>query len=448
MIDLNGSKPLFRKHAERVHPYRILFWLVMVLAALFVLRGYATGGIQPVSLVTPTPTRTFVSYEEEAKTHFAAGNLEDAITAYKRALEVSPKEARLWAELARIQVYSSTQKVNAEDRAKRLKEALDSVNRAVELAPDNSTAHAIRAFVLDWNAGLGGPDAETYLVEAEQAAIRALQLDGTNTLALAYYAEILADQLKVLQAQEYIEQAVQRDPSLMDVHRIYAYVKESLRDYEGAIKEYEKALQITPNLTFLHLRIGVTYRVLAADQRKDYYDRALEYFEQAATINQQLGIKDPLPYISIAKTYAQLGTFFPAALNIRKALEYMPDSADVYGQTGIIFYKGKNYEGAIEALKCAVEGCTPEESCKVRRCADANDPAITISGLPLTDETVVYYYTYGSALAGLHRKTNNYCARAVVILGKVREAFRSDTIIMNIIAPSIAICESYGYNTP
>lgn len=448
MIDLNGSKPLFRKNLARVNPYRVLFWLVLVLAAMFVLRGYATGGIQPVSLITPTPTRTFGSYEEEAKTHFAAGNLEDAITAYQRALEVSPNEARLWAELARIQVYSSTQKVSAADRDKRLKEALDSINRAVELAPDDSTAHAIRAFVLDWNAGLGGEDADAYLVEAEQAAIRALQLDGTNTLALAYYSEILTDQLKVLQALEYIEQAVRRDPELMDVHRIYAYVKESLRDYEGAIEEYEKALQITPNLTFLHLRIGVTYRVLAADQRKDYYDRALEYFEQAATINQQLGIRDPLPYISIAKTYSQLGTFFPAALNIRKALEYMPDSADVYGQTGIIFYKGKNYEGAIEALKCAVEGCTAVESCKVRRCTDANNPAIEITGLPLNDQTVVYYYTYGSALAGLHRKTNNYCTQAVVILGKVRAAFREDTIIMNIIEPSIAICENYGYATP
>jgi len=41
---------------------------------------------------------------------------------------------------------------NDADRKARLEDALNSADQAVALAPDESTNHAIRAFVLDWYA--------------------------------------------------------------------------------------------------------------------------------------------------------------------------------------------------------------------------------------------------------------------------------------------------------
>ena len=145
-------------------------------------------------------------------------------------MRIDPAAADIWGKLARIQAYSSATMTTDEQRRVRLQEALNSADKAVELAPEDSTAHAIRAFVLDWNASpvYVGDQVEKYLTDAEQAARRALTLDPTNTLALAYYAEILTDQQKLDQALISIEQAVQRDPSLMDVHRVYAYVLESV----------------------------------------------------------------------------------------------------------------------------------------------------------------------------------------------------------------------------
>jgi tetratricopeptide (TPR) repeat protein len=369
--------------------------------------------------------------------------LEEAINALKEAVVSEPNNAQLWAELARIQTYSYTQKITREDQTKRLQEALDSINQAVKLDPESSTVHAIRAFVLDWNAILAGDKATDMLVEAEQEAIRALQLDPTNTLALAFYAEILTDEQKLVQAEQYIQQAVQRDPSLMDVHRINAYVMESNADYKGASEEYKKAITIAPNLTFLYIRLGNVYYLTLKD-----YPNALDVFAKAANINQQLGVQDPIPYISIAKTYVQEGEFFIAARNIIKALTYEPTNPNVYGETGIILYKGKNYEGSLIALKCATLGCSAQESCDVRECDDPNTPSIVLTGLPLDDSTVVYYYTYGSALAGLHRKSNNYCAQAVKILAMVRDKYQAQSDIMSIIDPSVQICASYGFNLP
>ena len=162
------------------------------------------------------------------------------------------------------------------------------------------------------------------LTEAEQEAVRALQLDNTNVLALAYYAEILIDQQNITQGEQNMLQALEKGQDLMDVHRVYAYLLETEGLYSQAIAEYDKAIAIAPNLTFLYMRAGANYRQLAfistiEDQRLALYDKSLEYFAKAAAINEQLGVKDPGPYISISKTYSQLGEFYAAGRNRSKS---------------------------------------------------------------------------------------------------------------------------------
>jgi tetratricopeptide (TPR) repeat protein len=329
----------------------------------------------------------------------------------------------------------------------RLQEALDSINSGLEANPDDSTVHAVRAFVLDWNANpaLVGDEWTSLLTESEQEAIHALALDNQNTLALAYYAEILVDSQQLIQAEQYINQAMERDPGLMDVHRVNGYVRESLGYYGDAIRAYQEAVEITPNLTFLYIRIGVNYRQLKQ------YELALEYFAKAANINEQLGVQDPLPYLAIGKTYSQMGEFFVAAQNVRKVLEFDPTNPDIYGTLGMIYFKSRNYEGAIPALKCSTYGCSPEESCLARigdpeYCADpaniVDSPAI--SGMALTTSTVVYYYTYGSVLAGMHRPYNNYCELSLDVMQEVRSEFSGEPVIIQIVEASEEICASFG----
>ena len=86
----------------------------------------------------------------------------------------------------------------------------------------------------------------------------------------------------------------------MDVHRIYGYYLESNRLYRQAIEEYQRALQINPNLTFLYISIGHNYRALAlaslpGAQQTELYDRALESYAKAIRLNEQLQILDPPP---------------------------------------------------------------------------------------------------------------------------------------------------------
>jgi tetratricopeptide (TPR) repeat protein len=414
----------------------------LVIGSFFLLRAVVfTKEIKSPFEPTPIPTRVSGSYALEGETHFDAGNLTAAIEAYARATKAEPNNAQIWSELARIQAYSSASLTTDGERRIRLQEALASINAGLKVDVDSSLVHAVRAFVLDWNANpaLSGVQSPNLLNEAEQEALRALQLDKNNTLALAYYAEILVDQQKWAQADQYIKLALERNEPLVDVYRVNAYVEESLGNYAEAIKNYKKASEIMPNMTFLYIYTGYNYRQLRQ------YTLALEYFEKAININKQLGLSDPIPYLAIGKTYSQMGEFFSAARNVKAALNIDPSNPEVYGSLGVVYFKNRNYEGAITALKCAVKGCNPTDSCDVRQCKDATNPSIEIKGLELTANSVVYYYTYGSVLAGMHRTAEPYCQDAVPVLQEVRQAFKADTTILAIIEPSENICASFGY---
>ena len=438
----------FRKPAT--NPYRIFILLILIMGGIWLIMQVEQGNITRPFTPTPTPTRVAQSYALEGDAQFEAGQLDAAITAYQEATRVDPTNAEVWAKLARIQVYSSVQQTTDDQQRGRLQDGLASIDKAVELAPDDSSVHAIRAFVLDWNANaalFGEDQAADYLLEAEQNAVRAIQLDNQNALALAFYAEILVDEQKWNQAEQYVLQALENDDSLMDVHRVYAYVLESFGQYNQAIQEYDKALAISPNLTFLHLRAGANYRRLAFGSQNDatrteLYEKSLEYFAKAARINKQLDIQDPIPYLSISKTYSQEGEYFIAARNVQKALEIDPTNADTYGQLGIVFFKSRNYEGSIPALKCAIRGCTAAESCDGRGGCGPNDVPAEVIGLALSESTVVYYYTYGSVLAALSRPKENYCEEAMLIMAEVKAEFSDDRDIMGIVQAGEAICES------
>jgi tetratricopeptide (TPR) repeat protein len=432
--------------------YRVFLWLFLILVIGWV--GYRmqfAGTLKSPFAATATATRSVLSYAEEGDAYFTAGNLDKAIAAYQQAVRLDPAAARIWAEMARIQTYSSSLLTTDQARHQRLQEALDSANQAVTLAPEDSMGFAIQSFVLDWNAGAAltnEKERRDLLLQAEQAATRALQLDNRNALAQAFYAEILVDQQKWFQAEQVIIPAVENGAQIMDVHRVYAYVLESTIQYRQAIEEYQKALEINPNLTFLYISIAQNYRALAFrasekdPQRLVLYNQALDNFALAAKLNEQLGIKDPLPYLGIAKTYAQLGDFFAAARNAIKAVSFEPTNPDLYGQLGDVYKRGRNYETAIIALKCAVEGCTAAEACEaIGGCFGGNTGAAVV-GLPLTSGSAPYYLDYGSVLAAFGPRHPEYCITAVRVLSQLMAAYGDDDTVRINAQEGLNICSA------
>jgi len=446
---INERKDLFRHSGKNSNPYRIMLILLVIVVLLAFLREYVSGKIWPPFVPTPTPTRSVNSFITEGETHFQAGNLQKAIESFNKALILEPENTAVRVELARILTYSSSSLTTDQERRDSLNEALAVIDIAKQDEPNNADVLAMRAFVLSWlsNPTLSGELSEDFRNQAEAEALAAIQLDSNNTLAKAYYAEILIDQYKLAQAQDYIAQARENGEELMDVCRVQAYIYEIFGEYNLAIEWYEKATAITPNLTFLYIRTGVLYR------HGRNFDKALELFAKAVSLNEQLGIKDPIPYMAIANTYIRNGEAMAASRNAYRALEINPYNPDTYGQVGVIYHRARNYEGAILALRCAVEGCTAEETCLARE-EEPCRSKIETSALPLSDSTVLYYYTYGSVLAGLHRDgLDDYCETAARVFQQVRAMYSANEDIMAIVVPSENICrispgETYPTSTP
>ncbi|HNB40589.1 MAG TPA: tetratricopeptide repeat protein, partial [Anaerolineales bacterium] len=220
-MNIYNKRSLFRRRDES-SVYRMFFVVIFILGGIWLIRSVQQGDVKPLFLPTPTPTRFATSYTMEGDANFTAGQLNAAIEAYQEAATIDPSNADVWAQLSRVQTYSTALIVQREDLLKRLDEAIVSAEKAIEVNPDSSNAHAVYAFALDWKASYTSDSRErqTLLQDAEQHATRAILLDNTNVLAQAFYAEILVDQQKWTQAQQFIDQALAADPTLMDVHRV------------------------------------------------------------------------------------------------------------------------------------------------------------------------------------------------------------------------------------
>jgi tetratricopeptide (TPR) repeat protein len=304
---------------------------------------------------------------------------------------------------------------------------------------------------------------EAFLAEAEQSAAQAARLDPESVLAVAYLAEVYVDQGNIAQANDLAVTALQRalagDVSqefLMDVHRVNATVLENQARYMAAIEEYENAARVNPNLTFLYINIGANYRALRN------FDLAIEYFARAARINEQIGIQDPNPYLAIGNTYARDGEFFIAALNVERALQIDPANPDIYARLGTVYFQARNYESSIPVFKCAIEGCTARESgdltCDlgIYLCESGSDQALELGArvdpLPLVNETIEYYYTYGSALtfyAGSEEYEGDACSDAEEVFTELMAKYGNEALVAAIVAEGRAICSAPGaFSTP
>jgi tetratricopeptide (TPR) repeat protein len=475
-------------------------YVAAILAGLGILKALDAGVLRSPFAPPPAPTRMAASYIAEGRAFFDAGILEKAITAYQKAAAVEPADPQLWAELARIQTYSSELMLSNAEKAERLREAKASIDKAVcptdtfgdldaderqsalqaskaaaateflstvfptplsaiqrqrqqetnasigQIAgcrTDFAEGYAIKTLVLDWLANPAWMDEQTrgqMLTDAYLASTRALTLDSSNALALAFRAEVLIDQSNWSAALDAGAQAAQRGPGIMDVHRAYAYVLESNAYYTRAVEEYLAAIRLNSNLPFLFIRLGANYRKLgetaaSPDLSAQYIADALDAFNRAAELNP----KDPIAYLSIAQTYANQGEFFAAERNAEKALSLDNTNPLLYGRLGVIYYKAKNYETAIKVLRCAVRGCAAADN-------EIGEVDV-VETLPLAANSLDVYYIYGSVLSFYGNESDN-CGEAAEIFALLRASAFHDDTVEAIIREGEVICASYARRTP
>ncbi len=364
---LSGSKWNTRKRKRGPNLWRVLILLVLIGGLLYI-NSFVLPRTPPLFVSTPTPTRSPATFALEAESLFQGGKLSQAEEAYRQAIAIDPQEVSYHIGLARVQVFAG-----------KYAEAVSNASNAVLLEDNSALANAVLGWALDFLA-LEDPEAASTL-DALERVERAVELDPNSALVRAYYAEVLIDDdLEAYdRAREQAQLAVQLDPNLLEAQRALGYVWERTGNYELAFDAYENALRINQNLAILHIAMGnMLFNLGEVNEAITSYTRA-----------SSLAPTDFTPLQLSARAYAQVGEYGKASQYAQSAVDVQPSNARLHGDLGRWLYKNGDYQAAIESFTLAIRGGTYGE--------DA-----VVEGLPLDpgDDTVVeFYYMYGLALA-------------------------------------------------
>ena len=293
------------------------------------------------------------------------GKFQDAIAAYTRALAVNDQAAEAYAHRAQALLDLG-----------RNKQALEDVNRAIELAPKWAGAYRIRASVYaalqdsqaaaadeanamvanlhvrtiefpessgpaDPQPAAGGqaPDPDDTVPEMEESAsspgyeerrMRAAALfdHGRYAEAIAVYTELIAG----------------GDTSAATYYA-RGFAKARNRAVQESIDDYTLAIQADPNFAAAYNNRGVAYRSLGRteDAIRDY-DRAIA-----------LDASYAMAYINRGSAYVALNDTDQALADMTKGIELEPQRVEGYVDRGAVYGKLKRFDEAIADLQHALE---------------------------------------------------------------------------------------------
>ncbi|MBG0784803.1 MAG: tetratricopeptide repeat protein [Anaerolineaceae bacterium] len=397
------------KRRRRSNPWLIAFLLIAIGFVAY-LNVYIIPTVPPPFVPTPTPTRDPVSYVQEAEVYVAEGRYTVAMEAYQAALKADPQNVSIYLSLAKLQIYSGEYEaasVNAEN--------------ALLLDKTRSQSYGLLAWA---RAGMG-----EYL-EAENFVKTGIDLDPNNAFLHAVYADVLARRVMADVAEldtldlaiEESQKAITLGPDLLEAHWARAIVLEITGNYEEAIAQLERAIEINDKVADLHLLLGRNYFAIEEN------DQAIFEFTRAYALNPT----DPTPNWYVSQVYLRLGEHSKAIQAAETAVNDAPSDPAMYGNLGTMYYRDLQYNRAIEALELAVRGGTTADG-------------VVVEGLPLDySSTVIGFYSrYGLSLARVNR-----CTEAVQIAQAILQTVADDETAVYNADIIIETCQENQVNPP
>jgi tetratricopeptide (TPR) repeat protein len=372
---LKGNKwNMTRRTRRRGSPWRMVFFLFFA-GSIFYINQFVVPSTPAFAIPTPTPTRSPESFTNEADELFAQGKFAPAILALEQAIQVDPLNKANFVALAQTQVWNG-----------QYEEGLNSAGMALLGNENYSMGHAVRGWALAY--------LDEY-IEAEIALRRAIELDGNNALAHAYYAEMLIREnnpTNIAKAIESSRRALELAPNRLETLRARGLVLFNTDNRREAIEMYEAAILINKNIPDLWMYLGYAYKALGD------IPTAIDKFQQANILNPT----DSIPDLEISRLYFSLGEYGRALQYAENAVNDAPTNPHRYGNLGLMLYRSGDYRGAISALEMAIKGGVTENG-------------VVVKGLPLDNrDTRVadYYWLYGFALLNV---TPHRCPEAVPV---------------------------------
>lgn len=146
-------------------------------------------------------------------------------------------------------------------------------------------------------------------------------------------------------AIEQYKKAIQLEYNYAKTHNNLASVYFLMGKYEKAVNEYLESIEIKPDYVEAYYNLGMVYEAM---QR---FDKAIEYYKTVHSLKPD----HPRVHLNLGEIYKNQKNFDKAIIEYRAALTIMPDSAELYNKLGNSYFLNKQYDEASEAYKKALE---------------------------------------------------------------------------------------------
>ncbi len=246
---------------------------------------------------------------------------EEAIEAYKKAIEVDPEFPFPYNGLGLI-YYNQ----------KRYEEAIEAYKKAIEVDPEYSSPYN----------GLGN----TYYFqqrheEAIEAYKKAIEVDPEysspyNGLGNTYYF-----QQRHEEAIEAYKKAIEVDPEYSSPYNGLGNTYYFQKRHKEAIEAYKKAIEVDPEYSFPYNGLGIVY------QNQERYEEAIAIYKKVIEIDPEYAS----PHGGLGSVYRDQKRYEEAIEAYKKAIEIDPKLSSPYYGLEEIYRNQKRYEEAIGVLR-------------------------------------------------------------------------------------------------
>ena len=245
--------------------------------------------------------------------------------------------------------FSTLQQEIARDLEGRLRQKLSAENSAMlsKRLPVNPAAYDLYLRGRwHWNkrTGEGVRQAITYFQQA-------IDIDSAYALAYAGLADtyVLNSMVKpresYMRANAAVAKALEFDNSLGEAHATLGFIKAHYeRDWVGADREFERAIELSPNYATAH------HWYSAALLSRGQFDRALQEIRRA----QELDPLSPGINTDLGLCYFYTRQYDEAAVHFKRMTELFPDFFPAYYHLGWTYTQQRRYAEAIEQYQKAL----------------------------------------------------------------------------------------------
>ena len=289
----------------------------------------------------------------EAKDAEASGNTADAITKYESILKVAPKLAPAYNNLGSLYL-----------RQREYEKAIAVLEKGLKLDPKMPSASALLGMAL-YESG----DYQRALPTLE-AALRANPKDSNVEMTLAndlaklgqpeaaagHYQQVAHRDPKNQEAwyqlgkiymqlsEEALLKLQQIDPNSVLVHEVSGEIMQSMNNYDGAIIEFKKAVEMAPQQPGTHFKLGDAYWSISQwDSATKEFQAELENDPRSCTSYYKLG----------DIVLEQHGDPQSAVDQLNKSIDICPSLTDAREDRAKALMRMERYQDALPDLETA-----------------------------------------------------------------------------------------------